>query len=577
VNPEVQELQSKLKEILYDCAVELKATKAALYLYDGGGRFELVTQYGFRGGLAESADKDHPLIDRSGRGRTAFFINGLTIEPRFSEMLYEAATDRLLAAPVYLRGKLVGVVDMRDKSAKALFEQSDLPKAQRIADRIAELFANKNVFGQRFITLSDSPSSATDVVSAHAPIGEAAPAPRPVAPPNSAAPRTAAPRPAPVAAPPLRPAAAPPPPQQLAKSHVPRVPTMILEARAASELMLESPSSESLGEAEVLAVRDVLRAMLLVPGATVASFSAFGHMGGIQEVAARSTVTEEGMNFLQSKLNMWLTKRGEGGGVLRTSVQHPFGTSAPAIAPAQMQKVFTAPIAAGSLRGIYLTVAFAANPDRAAHEMLAAFHAQLQLAIEHSMIRGAAQSARWRVAEKLLEPDFSHYPELRRHSDSVVARVEAFARYIALTPNEVEMARVVALVHDCGMRLLDYDHLYRKRNISQDEMSILQEHVQVGAAIVEPLLGAEIARAVLCHHERFDGRGYPNGLQGEEIPRTARIIQICDAYEMMIADDNYQPPETPEKALSILARSAGSQFDPELAHRFAEMIRGSAR
>ncbi|MEK6372931.1 MAG: HD domain-containing phosphohydrolase [Acidobacteriota bacterium] len=564
MHPEVQELQSKLKEILYDCAVELKATKAALYLQDGAGRFELVTQYGFRGGLAESADKDHPLIDRCGRGRTAFIVNGLTVEPRFSEMLYEAATDRLLAAPVYLRGKLVGVIDMRDKSAKALFDKNDLPKAQLIADRIAELFTNKNVFGQRFITLSDSPQS-TVLVATHGSVDAS----------SSAAPGpAAAPRPAPLAAPPLRPAA-PPSPAQLAKSYVPRVPTMILEARAAAELMLETSPWESLGEAEVIAARDVLRAMLLVPGATVASLSAFGHMGGIQEVAARSTVTDEGMNFLQSKLNMWLTKRGEGGGVLRTNVQHPFGTSSPAIAPAQMQKVFTAPIAAGSLRGIYLTVAFAANPDRAAHEMLAAFHAQLQLAIEHSMIRGAAQSARWRIAEKLLEPDFSHYPELRRHSDSVVARVEAFARFIALTPAEVDTARVVALVHDCGMRLLDYDRLYRKRDISQDEMSILQEHVQVGAAIVEPLLGAEVARAVLCHHERFDGRGYPNALHGEEIPRMARIIQICDAYEMMIADDNYQPPESPEKALSILTRGAGSQFDAELAHRFAEMIRSA--
>jgi hypothetical protein len=126
-----------------------------------------VTQYGFRGGLAESADKDHPLIDRCGRGRTSFYINGLTVEPRFSEMLYEAATDRLLAAPVYLRGQLVGVIDMRDKSAKVLFDQNDLPKAQHIADRIAALFANKNVFGQRFITLSDSPRSTHVMPATH--------------------------------------------------------------------------------------------------------------------------------------------------------------------------------------------------------------------------------------------------------------------------------------------------------------------------------------------------------------------------------------------------------------------------
>jgi hypothetical protein len=564
VHPEVQELQSKLKEILYDCAVELNATKAALYLDGGAGRFELVTQYGFRGGLAESADKDHPLIDRCGRGRTSFYINGLTVEPRFSEMLYEAATDRLLAAPVYLRGQLVGVIDMRDKSAKALFDRNDLPKAQHIADRIAALFANKNVFGQRFITLSDSPRS-THVMPANASVENSSSAPRPVAAPAVLAS-------APVAAPAPRPVAAPPLPQ-LARSHVPRVPTMILEARAAAELILETAPSESLSEAEVVAARDVLRAMLLVPGLTVASFSAFGHMGGVQEVVANATVTDEGLSFLQSKLNTWLSKRGEGGGFLRPTVQHPSGSTGPAITPAQMQKVFTAPIAAGSLRGIYLTVAFSANPERASHEMLAAFHAQLQLAIEHSMSRSGMLSARWRVAEKLLEPDFSHYPELRRHSDAVVAQVEAFARYIALTPSEVDAARLVALVHDCGMRLLDYDRLYRKRDISQDELGILQEHVQVGAAIVEPLLGPEVARAVLCHHERIDGSGYPNGLQGEQIPRISRIIQICDAYEMMIADDNYQPPQTPEKALSILTRGAGTQFDGELAHRFADMIR----
>jgi hypothetical protein len=569
VHPEVRELQSKLKEILYDCAVEVKATKAALYLYDDGERiFELITQYGFRGGLAERADTDDPLIDRCGRGRTAFFINGLTAEPRFSEKLYEASTERLLAAPVYLRGKLVGVIDMRDKSGKALFEQADLPKAQRIADRIAELFVTKNVFGQRFIQLSNAPD-ATVVLPTNVPVGAAAAA--------SAARPAAAPAP-PAAAPALRSVPPPPPPPaRPATGTFMRVPGMILEARAASELILETTPIESFGEAEVAVAREVLQSMLLVPSAMVASFSAFGHMGGVQEVVARGTVNEEGMGFLQSKLNVWLTKRGETGGYLRTNVQYPFGTSGPQVTPAQMVKVFTAPVAAGGLRGLYLTVAFGANPDRVAHEMLAAFHGHLQTAIDLSMTRSGAQSARWRIAERLLEPDFAHYPELRRHSDSVVARVEGFARFLAFSQAEVEMARVIALVHDAGMRLLDYDRLYRKRDLSQDEMSILQEHVHVGAALVEPLLGNEFARAVLCHHERWDGRGYPNRLQGEEIPRLSRLLQICDAYETMIAPDSYQTPEAPPKAIAIITRGAGSQFDPELAQRFAEMMRSAAR
>jgi len=258
-------------------------------------------------------------------------------------------------------------------------------------------------------------------------------------------------------------------------------------------------------------------------------------------------------------------------------VQQPFGTSVAPIGAQQMQKVFTAPVAAGSLRGLYLTVAFDTNPERAAHEMLAAFHGQLQIAIEHSMLRTASQMMRWRIGEKLLEPDFTRYPELRRHSDAVVARVDAFSRFIALSPSELETTRIVALVHDCGARLLDYDLLYRKRDISQDELGILQEHVHIGAAMVEPILGMEIARAVLCHHERFDGRGYPNQLRGEEIPRTARIIQICDAYEMMTAEDNYQSPVPHEKAMTILARGAGTQFDEELVHRFDDMMRSMGK
>src|SRR6185503_17083198 len=154
VHAEVEELRPKLKEILYDCAVEIRATKAALYLFAGNGRYELVTEYGFRGGIRAVADEHDPLADRCGRGRNPFFVNSVCAEPRLSELLYESSTDRLLAAPLYSRGKLVGFIDMRDKAGKALFDQTDVPKAQHIADRIVELFANKNVFGHRFITLS---------------------------------------------------------------------------------------------------------------------------------------------------------------------------------------------------------------------------------------------------------------------------------------------------------------------------------------------------------------------------------------------------------------------------------------
>ena len=551
MHPEVAELQSKLKEILYDCAVEIRATKAALYLYDGSGRYELITEYGFRGEVRQVADRTDPVIDRCGRGRNAFFINGLAVEPRFSELLYESGTDRLLAAPVYARGQLVGVIDMRDKAGKQAFDGTDLPKAQSIAGRVAELFVNKNVFNLRYITLSeaDEPASAP-------PPPQAGPTPPP--PPAT---------PPPVPRPP-----SPVPSRRDSGAFKPRLATIIIEARRAAEnIGVAAPAT--LSEAELVVVRDVLRSILLIPGAVVASLSAFGHLGGVQEIAARAALADDGATFLQSKLNIWLTKRGEGGGMLRTNVTTPFGTSSPPITAAQLQKVFTAPVVAGSLRGLYLTVGFSEPPERNTHELLAALHAQLQIAVEHSMGRGAVQAIRARVAEKLLEPDFVKVPELRRHSEAVAARAEAFAKFLALPPAEVENARLAALVHDCGMRLLDYERLYRKRDLSQDEMHIVREHVVVSAVLVEPLLGPEIARIVLCHHERVDGRGYPSELHGDDIPLLSRVIQICDVYETLIAADSYEPRQSHDAAMQVIANGAGSQFDAELARRFAEMMR----
>ena len=166
MHPEVEELRPKLKEFLYDCAVEIRATKAALFLADAAGKaFELVTEYGFRGAIRTTADRNDPIVDRCGRGRTPFFINGLTAEPRFSQLMYDSASERLLAAPIYLRGTLVGVIDIRDKAGKQAFDQTDVPKAQKIADRIGALFANKNVFGLRFISLSESEEGATVVTA----------------------------------------------------------------------------------------------------------------------------------------------------------------------------------------------------------------------------------------------------------------------------------------------------------------------------------------------------------------------------------------------------------------------------
>ncbi len=563
MHPEVDELRPRLKEVLYDCAVVIKATKAALYLFDGTSRFELVTDYGFRGGIRQSADLNDPVVDRCGRGRNAFFVNGVAAEPRFSQLLFEASTDRLLVVPLYSRGKLVGLIDMRDKAGKQLFEQSDIPPAMSIAERIVELFANKNVFGHQFISLSDVPGQPGQTAAEPRAPAVSGPPPAQAPPPNTTAPQAR--RVAETA--PIAVAPAP------ARDHVPRLATLVIEARTAAGRIIIPPLPESLSEADFTAAAEVLRSILLIPGAVAATLSAFGHLGGVQEIASRSSLAEEAKNLIQSKLNVWLTKRGEAGGFVRTTVVTPFGTSGPQVTAADVQKVFTAPLSVGTLRGLFLTVAFTGNPDRVAHELLAVLHAHLQLVIEGSMQRGTVGTLQSKIAERLVEPDFTKYSELRRHSDKVAALAESFARFLMLTPQEIENARLTGLVHDVGMRLLDYDRLYRKTDLTQEELGFLREHPAVGAAMVEPLLGGEIARAVLCHHERVDGRGYPYELHGDEIPILARLVQLCDAWVAITDAESYQPAESPESAIASISNAAGSQFDAALAARFIEMVR----
>jgi HD-GYP domain-containing protein (c-di-GMP phosphodiesterase class II) len=584
VHPDVEQLRPKLKELLYNCAVEIKATKAALYLLDGNtDRFELISEYGFRGDAQKWIDRNNPIVDRCGRARTPFYVNGVAAEPRFAEVLFQALSDRLLAAPLLLRGRLVGLIDMRDKAAKLPFDDTDVAPAQRIGDSILGQLANKNVFGMKFLTLSEAEDEPQDVVTRVSASGWVAipgsafvAAPLPTAAPATAAPPPASAQKAPVAP---QPQAAPPPkvePVEPRPLHVPRLATLVADARDAAARILSSPRNEELTDVDLNVVRESLRSIVLIPGVLVSVFTAFGHLGGVQEIVSDAIVTDEARAHLQSKLEKWLAKRGTPMAHVRTNVDSPENPSVPPLTSARLQKVFTAPVSAGTLQGLYLTVAFTESPDRATHEMLAAMLQQLQVAVEYSIARASLATLRSRVAMKLIEPDFMAYPELRRHAEAVASLAERFSQSLSMSPEDVETVRLLAYVHDVGMRVLDYEQLYGKPRLSDDEMEILREHPVVGAAIVEPLLGPRMARAILTHHERADGRGYPNGMRGDEIPLATRIIQVCDAWATMTHAKTYAPAHPPAVAIEELRKAAGTQYDAELTARFIAFISGEA-
>src|ERR1051325_2093057 len=162
---EIKLLEPQLKQIVYGCVEHVQATKAALYLsasLDLNEKiYEMATGYQFHDPMRRTVKANDALVDPLIVKRNAFFVNGLATDQRLSEMLFRQGTDRLLATPLFSRGRLLGFLDLRDREAKKPFENPDIEAARRIADQIVELLSSKNLFGLAPIPLSAAPDASS--------------------------------------------------------------------------------------------------------------------------------------------------------------------------------------------------------------------------------------------------------------------------------------------------------------------------------------------------------------------------------------------------------------------------------
>ena len=149
----------------------------------------------------------------------------------------------------------------------------------------------------------------------------------------------------------------------------------------------------------------------------------------------------------------------------------------------------------------------------------------------------------------------------------------AMARAIDLPEGELDRIRTASLLHDLGKLAIPDDILAKETNLAAAEWRVVTEHPKIGQVVLEQA-GAlrDAATIVLHHHEWFDGRGYPHGLAGMDIPVGARIVAICDAYEAMVGGRPYRTAISHADAIAELRRMAGVQFDPELVEVFAEQF-----
>jgi putative two-component system response regulator len=154
--------------------------------------------------------------------------------------------------------------------------------------------------------------------------------------------------------------------------------------------------------------------------------------------------------------------------------------------------------------------------------------------------------------------------------DRVAITAQAIARLIGLDAEDQEVAFHAGLLHDIGQIGLPEELLNKQGSYTPAEFAQIQKHTILGAEIAGPFRPATVlAPAIRHHHERWDGTGYPDKLQGPAIPMMARIVAVADAFHAMITDRPYRPKHTVAKALEILAAGSGSQWDPRLTAAFA--------
>jgi diguanylate cyclase (GGDEF)-like protein len=152
-------------------------------------------------------------------------------------------------------------------------------------------------------------------------------------------------------------------------------------------------------------------------------------------------------------------------------------------------------------------------------------------------------------------------PDVAARSERLAELARAFGTKLGLSALELEQLRLAAALHDVGMLGVPDSILHKPGPLTEDEWRLMQTHPEDGYTLIVDAVHPDVAQAVVSHHERADGSGYPRGLQGDDIPLLGRALIVIDAYQAMTAERPYERTFTPEAALTELRRQVGTQFD----------------
>ncbi len=164
--------------------------------------------------------------------------------------------------------------------------------------------------------------------------------------------------------------------------------------------------------------------------------------------------------------------------------------------------------------------------------------------------------------------------ETADHTQRVGKVSELLAEEIGMSPKAVIEMRITAPLHDIGKIAIPDSILFKKGPLNDEEWKIMKTHTKIGGRILEsefPIL-KRAQKIALYHHERYDGKGYPQGLKGEEIPIEARIVNVSDSFDAIVSKRSYKDARHVVEAVDELVKNSGSQFDPNIVKAFTNIV-----
>jgi len=600
-------LANRCSQVLYRCLEEVGSTKGALYLRTPGqGSFEVVSFYGWPRGTRPpvSIPEGHPLLIHTQRERRAFVVNDASESPELAAFGQGGEWPRYLITPVYLSGEWVGLLIQRDRIKGGTFEvERDEPPTLGICGDLVEALREFRLYGS-------GPRPDPQPVQPQAP-------PQAV-PPMALQPHQTQPQGLPLLGPGVVPAGLPTASALIdevapvAERLLPPAPVTNPPMRTADLHIATGVPSAQERLYGFPGGQDGFTSLPWEPDRTLSGWVA---PAPVNPDRKRGMVPPEQRAFFweiagllsqilsASAVALWIEDPEEIRPILAFStlpmspdLQQQILAHATFHLPAVNELDLRLITRVGMPQSTPISGAFATymplllNETLQGHDLMMVFRQEdlsfsiaeieaiqqlgriLGLHLQEARLHERYHHAFLSVSHRILQSSESRMPTLRPHSLATARLARDLALKLELTTEEVEAVSIAAILHDVGMLMLD-PHMLAKPELNGEELKKVRSHPELAAVFLKDLrFPFDVVKMIRHHHERWDGRGYPEGLRETSIPIGSRIIGLIEAYEVMTSGKGYRRPKGFRQVMTELESEAGSQFDPKVVEAFRDLM-----